>query len=198
MKQHRIVLFLPLAVMIGLFIFGYITFTQTPAITNEELVNHIEFTVDTNAESDGSYSVDVTWHWTDFPQDGLSGDDFIEIILLNGEMESVQGTITSEHLLLHQSEDIIYDNNVSTETDNGIAMRFPNEMRDNEMLGPRGNISLYVKDALDDDIHYVQAIYYHTWGGIVEDLPHHHSIVDFLGEQEGLRYWDIQRTSNIQ
>ncbi len=77
MKGNVIVLLLPVSVMVGLFIFGYVSLSQTEATSNEDLRNDISI----SEEMMGHETLQIQWQWGNFPEDGIRGDDFIEIRL---------------------------------------------------------------------------------------------------------------------
>ncbi len=70
-----------------LMVFGGVYFLQDhEAVTNEEMQNHVELLVDVRESAEGLY-VSAEWDWTVAPAEGLFGDDYLGVSLLDGNGE---------------------------------------------------------------------------------------------------------------
>jgi len=154
MKGNAIVLLLPASVMIGLFIFGYISLSQTETISNQDLIHSIAITEEVIDEQ----TLQIQWQWGDFPEDGIEGDDFIEIIL-PAELQDQKLNVA---ISLSQGEKIVYKNDFFVVSDDRLTIAFPNEVQDEKILGPSGEVIVYFSEPILDDWQG-QVRYYHTW-----------------------------------
>ncbi|WP_280768433.1 hypothetical protein [Salipaludibacillus daqingensis] len=154
MKGNAIVLLLPATVMIGLFIFGYITLSQTEEVSNEDLKESLSI----NEEIVDHQTLKINWQWGDFPEDGIRGEDFLEIALPDGTEEM---SIETE-LILTQGDDIVYESNHFVKSDGSIIISFPNEVQDEQILGPSGEVVVRFSETVLDQ-RQGNTDYYHTW-----------------------------------
>lgn len=154
MKGNGIVLLLPVSVMIGLFIFGYISLSQTDTVSNEDLKNSMSI----NEKVIDNQTLQIQWQWGDFPEEGIQGDDFIEVLL---PME-LQDKTLDINISLSQGDEIVYENDEFVLSENGLLIAFPNEIQDEQILGPSGVVTVYFSDPVIEDWQG-SVRYYHTW-----------------------------------
>ncbi|MDQ0254422.1 hypothetical protein J2S74_001797 [Evansella vedderi] len=197
MKQNRIVILLPLSVMIGLFLFGFYIINQSSSVTNEELVNHLQMEIELIQEDENIPSLQTNWVWSDFPSDGIAGDDIIEFIFLNDSMEVIPFFHVDGLLQLEQSNEVIYEENNFYRTDEGIAFRFPNKVEDNQIYGPRGNAVLYFQE-IEENVAYIEVKYYHTWEVWGMELENGKGINEILNNSGFKEYWVASRSTNFR
>ncbi|QKS70921.1 hypothetical protein FLK61_29810 [Paenalkalicoccus suaedae] len=150
MKGNKIVLFLPMIVMIGLFVFGYMYLSDLDAFTNERIEESIQFELEKE-----NNIIDVSWQWGGFPEDGVTGNDYVELISENGDLWQY---VDSVELTLFQADEVIYTSSEWSETQEGIAIAFPTYVSNEQIAGPFGTINV----TLTEDVP-VSARYYHTW-----------------------------------
>ncbi|MCD8508744.1 MAG: hypothetical protein LRY73_01820 [Bacillus sp. (in: Bacteria)] len=197
MRQNLIVILLPLAVMLGLFSVGFYIINQSSAVTNEDLVNHIQMELDIQLEEGVGYQVDVVWSWNDFPNDGLMGDDFIEIVLLNDSMEPIKVADSIGSLYLKQGNDIIFETSHIVVSDEGIAFQFPNKSEDNLLFGPKGEVNVNFP-LQEEAIAYIEVKYYHTWKEWDSQLKAYEALENQLQMHVIEDYWIASRSASIR
>ena len=195
MNQNKIVLLLPLTVMVGLFIIGYLSLSQSQSVTNEELNRFITFEIEANSENEDS-KVYINWQWMDYPSDGLLGNDYIEIVLLNEDREPVDFILTNSQLKLFQSEEIIYENEILHQSKDGFIFTFPNKVEENLLYGPYGELNFILSEQAEET-KYIEARYYHTWEGLHTSLTEGENISEWLDDAGTGEYWVIQRTERL-
>ncbi|MBU9724206.1 MULTISPECIES: hypothetical protein [Bacillaceae] len=192
MKQNVIVFLIPLSVMILLFAFGFYTINQTPVITNEELESHVLLDLEAEAVNEG-VEIDLTWRWTDVPEDNIVGNDFMEIIVYTEEMTPIQEVDwETGKLTLTQSGNPIYDTEDKVLTESGVAFTFPSKVEEEAIFGASGNITMFLQE-LDQSAAHVGVRYYHTWFDTPFDLAAGDDISAVIDDY-GEAYWMIQRT----
>ncbi|MFA9559389.1 hypothetical protein ACERII_18935 [Evansella sp. AB-rgal1] len=196
MKQNLLVLLLPFSVMLGLFLFGYYTINQSHSVLNEELDSHTLLEIDTELDSMNNLIATVKWQWEDFPTDGIVGEDILEFILLNESMEPIEIFSNEGVLTLYQSSDVVYETGEAYKTNEGIAFNFPNTIKDNVMLGPKGEAFIILENISERAV-FIEVKYYHTWEEFSKYSPGN-SIVDSLKEQ-GLDnyFWILERSIRL-
>ncbi|MBB5173118.1 hypothetical protein [Texcoconibacillus texcoconensis] len=194
MAANRIVLLLPLIVMIGLFVFGYMSIQQLDEVTNEQLQDHTEF--DVTGNNDGNETtVNVRWQWDRLPEDGVAGDDFM-IIQFYDEAENLleSGAIADVSLQLTHSDEVLYETSDIAYEAGGYVVSFQNEQSQHETLGSQGEWQLVVEHA-DQSPDHVQLTYWHTWN--------HHSVSkgELLEDSSSINnidHWVVERFESIE
>ncbi|WP_078597160.1 hypothetical protein [Evansella clarkii] len=194
MRGNKIVLFVPLTVMIGLFIMGYMTLNQAEQVTNEELLNFVQLAAETE-NNNGETELRVNWQWGDFPSDGLRGAGFIEITPVDDAGEPVDFEIMDSRLLLTQSAEIIYERDQFEQGDEGIFVQFPNRADENIYYGPLGEVTITFSD-FSSTAEYIEVSYYHTWEDSDITGQKGVSVRDILNEGSG-KYWELQRLERL-
>ncbi|PYZ94313.1 hypothetical protein CR194_01915 [Salipaludibacillus keqinensis] len=159
MKGNAIVLLLPAVVMIGLFFFGYISLTQTEETSNEDLAGALMI----QEELKDEYTMQIEWEWGEFPEDGIRGDDFIEITLPAWTGSEGGAETVEVKTILTQGNEVVYESNEAAITNSGgIAVAFPNEVQDDKIVGPRGEVTLHLSEpVLEENEIFIR--YFHTW-----------------------------------
>lgn len=173
MRGNKTVIFLPLIVMLGLFTFGYFSLNQTGGFSNTELQDNIEITYEP-----GELHL-IDWQWGSFPEDGVAGNDYMELVMTSPEVES-------SVLRLQQAGETLYETSDWFETQDGIAVEFPTYEDGEQIIGALGHWEF----AAEGQINAVR--YYHTWTpeelevsdnpdlqAVMEDaVPEHHWVVE--------------------
>lgn len=198
MRQNLIVILLPLVVMLGLFAVGFFMINQSSVVTNEDLVSHLQMEIDLQPEEEETgYYVDVFWSWSDFPSDGLRGDDLIEIVMLNDSMEPVQGVDSVGSLYLMQGNNIIYETSDNVFSDEGIVFQFPNKSENNLLFGPKGELMLKIP-LQEEAIAYIEVKYYHTWEEWDTQLETNEAVENLFQRLSVDNYWIASRSASIR
>ncbi|TMW73789.1 hypothetical protein [Alteribacter natronophilus] len=156
--RNKMVIFLPLSVMIGLFVFGWLTVMQTEEVTNEQLESHTELSIEYDMPEN---QVHGSWNWEAMPSDGIAGDDYIEVVLLDEEGNVLPGAALDGVVELGQSDEILHTAEAVGSTDDGLLFEFPNRSEDNLTYGNRGTVTVDVDEQAD--IHEAEIRYAHTW-----------------------------------
>ncbi|WP_416149378.1 hypothetical protein ACM26V_24560 [Salipaludibacillus sp. HK11] len=160
MKGNAIVLILPASVMIGLFIFGYLSLSQEEVVSNEELQHSLTI----NNELIDERTLHIEWKWGDFPEDGIRGNDFIEILLPDDVVDELNDHDVGVHISLSQGDQMIYESNRSQISANGLIIAFPNEVQDEQILGPSGEFTATFDELnINDFREEIEIRYFHTW-----------------------------------
>ncbi|NJP37665.1 hypothetical protein [Alkalicoccus luteus] len=155
MKGNKTVIFLPLAVMAMLFVFGYISMSGTGGFTNTDLEDNLELSMQPEAP------LQLSWQWGSFPEDGIAGHDYVEIIS-DSEPESAA-------LELTHGDETLYESSSWFETEDGFAVAFPTYTDGEQIIGALGQVEF---GGMDPDV--VEEIrYHHTWADaeLEEDSP---------------------------
>lgn len=161
-RGNKPVLILPGILMIVMFIGGYTFLHQSDTMTNEELQNVIEMNVKKEKVNDDLH-IEVNWDWTVMPSDGLYGDDYIGIALMDENSKKARTDLEFSHATL----ELIYGGQVikeveGNEVENGIMFEFPNKMIDYTSYGNVGKATLIVKgEDLEEEM--VRVKFLHTW-----------------------------------
>ncbi|PYZ98617.1 hypothetical protein CR205_08565 [Alteribacter lacisalsi] len=187
--RNKLVIFLPLTVMIGLFVFGYLSVIQTEEVNNEQLDSHTELTIDLKGDEG---TVSASWNWDAMPSDGIAGDDYIEIVLFDENEKVLPDAGTEGILELGQRDDVIYTVEETVQTEDGLMMVFPNRTEDNVTYGNRG--SLVISFDPGAEVHGAEVRYAHTWveheaftgEGLTEDR------IDFTPD---IPHWVLRRST---
>lgn len=182
MKGNAIVLLLPAAVMIGLFIFGYISLSETESTSNEDLKNSMSITEKVIDEQ----TLLIQWQWGDFPEEGIQGDDFIEVIL----PEELQNQKIGITISLSQGDKIVYKNDDFVKSDDRLMVTFPNEVQNEQILGPSGELTIDFSDSVLKEWHG-SVRYYHTWYDHDVETEMGMEIEDSLISESIQSYWVV-------
>ncbi|WP_332691104.1 hypothetical protein [Halalkalibacter lacteus] len=161
-RGNKPVLILPAILMVLMLLGGYHFLQESEAITNEDLQKRIEFQVSGNKTEEGM-DVEANWDWTVMPVEGLYGEDYIGVSVIDRETGQVRTDIEIENgtvelfyanRIIEQSEGIVVDN--------GIIFAFPNQLIEHESYGNIGRVEArIVGENLDKDDIIVNLL--HTW-----------------------------------
>ncbi|ARK29402.1 hypothetical protein BkAM31D_05795 [Halalkalibacter krulwichiae] len=161
-RGNKPVLILPGILMLIMFVGGYQFLNGSDPITNEELQNVMSTDVDV-AETVEGLQIKASWDWTVMPVEGLYGEDYIGIYVVDPATEAVRTDIEIEdaHLELHYSDTVI-ENDEGVIVDNGVIFAFSNKLVEHESFGNLGQVSAKIKgdhlSVSDIRIHLL-----HTW-----------------------------------
>ncbi|WP_090840745.1 hypothetical protein [Alkalicoccus daliensis] len=173
MQGNKILIFLPLLVMLGLFAIGYYSLTQTGGFTNTDLEENIFIAYE---REENQY---IEWQWGSFPEDGIAGTDYIELVIDADAVEEVE-------LRLQQAGEILYETSEWEETPDGIAVEFPTYADGEQIIGALGELLL---DASAD----IDAVrYYHTWAAAEINVSSSESIQELLEERIPDQFWVVE------
>lgn len=193
-QGNKPVLILPTLLMIFMFVGGYIYLKQSEAVTNEELQRVIELDANTVLTGERSLRVDIEWDWTTMPKEGLRGDDYIGVALMDKDSDEVRTDVKVSHATLELTfgDDVLkkIEGNV---VDNGVIFVFPNRVSDNRSYGNVGRATVVFEgERLDETLTRVH--YLHTWteGPSLKLEDALFSDPSFEGEGE-VPYWLLSR-----
>ncbi|WP_026689276.1 hypothetical protein [Alteribacter aurantiacus] len=186
MGNNKLVIFLPLTVMIGLFFLGYYSIMGADEVDNENLDERTELHV--TLSDTGAY---VGWSWDTMPSDGVIGDDYIEMVFYDQSGEVIDVDVQEAELHLLQGVDRIYSTDDMVESEKGVLFTFPNRMEENLTYGNSGAIKVAFND---DRVASAEVRYAHTWthGSYLDSNTLGQSDIAFSGPTE---YWVISRQS---
>ncbi|RKL68736.1 hypothetical protein CR203_01415 [Salipaludibacillus neizhouensis] len=185
MKGNAIVIILPVVVMIGLFLFGYMSISQKESITNEDLQQLITITATEMNEN----TVEVNWQWGDFPEEGIQGNDYIELFLSEGE-KNLNSVIERIEVSLWQGNQIVYESTEFFLSDKGIVIPIPNEMQDEQILGPSGQVTLHFPEYVNVATE-LRWRYYHTWEEHTINEDNGINMEDRFIDEQIQSYWSV-------
>lgn len=173
---------------------GYHYLNESETISNEEIQNTIEMSVIAE-EYHGSTHVLGKWNWNEIPKEGLLGEDYIGVSVLDIESSQyLHGDDLTDTVLT-----LVYRNNVIFEAEgnsveNGIVFAFPNQIIDQGIFGNEGEVSLVLHIEEGSD-HQISMSYLHTWtehsGLDIEDARFQSP--SFPGEDAEVPHWIIER-----
>ncbi|MCR6110458.1 hypothetical protein HXA35_08970 [Bacillus sp. A301a_S52] len=181
---NKIVLLLPIGVMLGLFIFGYVSLSGTEGVTNEEL----QETLILQAEQVDDSHVNIKWQWGNFPKDGLAGTDYIELFIIDASGNEKSSEVSGGMLQLTQGGDTLYQNDEVKKTFNGAVMSLPNDTSDEAILGPTGEATFRLTEPLEEG-ETVAIRYYHTWVEHQLSLSQEVTLNEALEKEISQYYW---------
>jgi hypothetical protein len=159
--MNKFVLLLPVSVMFLLFYFGYHYITSNEVVTNELLQN--EIFIDLQSTRDGDkVTLSGNWDWTQMPDDGLVGNDYIVISIQNDDQAPFNSeNFLSNTLVLLKGDQEIQSINGGIIADK-VIFSFPNKLIEHESYGNRGKVELLLEVA-EEDTYTVSFTYVHTW-----------------------------------
>ncbi|WP_440898556.1 hypothetical protein [Bacillus daqingensis] len=141
--------------MAMLFVFGYVSMSGTGGFTNTDLEENLELTVRQEAP------LQLNWQWGSFPEDGIAGQDYVEIIS-ESEPDSVNLTLT-------HGDETLYESSSWFQTEHGFAVAFPTYTDGEQIIGALGQVEFGgMEPEMMDEVRY-----HHTWADaeIDEDTP---------------------------
>ncbi|WP_209125359.1 hypothetical protein [Alkalihalobacillus sp. BA299] len=160
-KGNAVVIVLPLLLMGFIFFGGYHYLNTSNQMTNEDLDNVISFAID--ATSNGStHTIIGDWDWQKMPVDGVLGDDYIGVKLVEEGQEPFDfELIKGSHLVLKHGGNEIYETE-GTIVNDGIVFTFPNEMQEHMGYGNMGSFEVVIvgEEFIGQEI---SISYLHTW-----------------------------------
>ncbi|MFC0473543.1 hypothetical protein ACFFHM_24305 [Halalkalibacter kiskunsagensis] len=161
-RGNKPVLILPAILMVLMLLGGYHFLQESESVTNEDLQNIIEVQVSTNTTRQG-LDIEANWDWTVMPVEGLYGEDYIGISVINRETGQVRTDIEIENGIL----ELLYANQVIEQTEgtvveNGIIFAFSNQLIEHESYGNIGRVGAsIIGEGLEKDDIIVTLL--HTW-----------------------------------
>lgn len=175
MKSNKIVILVPLASMILLFVFGYFSFINDDTITHLELQDHLN--ADKTINSD---QLQLSWRWEQLPEGSLFGNDYIEIQF----DDTVQ--INDAKVNLFSRNEEIYSVREWFETgEDRIAIPFPTSMEDQDIYGPNGSVTVSY-----DGISDIESVdYVHTWMDVEVSKADGPALEERFEEAGMINYW---------
>ncbi len=190
-RGNKPVLILPAILMIVMFIGGYQFLQGSEAVTNEELQDLIEVQLEAN-QANGDLQVRANWDWTIMPAEGLYGEDYIGITL----MDQTMGEARTDLEFVEAKVELLYGDQVIEEAEgtiveNGIIFAFSNKMDENVTYGNLGRVRVTVEgeELQPED---VRLHLLHTW---VEHTPLDKEDASFasptFGNATNVPYWII-------
>ncbi|PSL42336.1 hypothetical protein B0H94_11640 [Salsuginibacillus halophilus] len=155
--NNKLVVLLPLLLMVILFAGGWFYIQQADTITNEDLSNHVQLEVEKTETS--PYVVEAEWSWSETPEDGLAGDDYIGVSLKDEEGEPLSGEVLEQaELTLDHAGETVYETEGEV-LDTGIIFSFPNATEENEVYGSSGKMTVTTEEETTETV----ISYLHTW-----------------------------------
>ncbi|WP_332632091.1 hypothetical protein [Halalkalibacter flavus] len=161
-RGNKPVLILP-AILAVVMLFGGYQFLQgSEAITNEELQDVIELELETTKTEQG-VEIAANWDWTVMPAEGLYGEDYIGIVIMERETMTPRTDIEVEKALLELLyADRTIEQSEGTVVENGIIFPFSNKLVEHESYGNVGRLRVNVtgEEIESED---VVLTFLHTW-----------------------------------
>lgn len=130
-------------------------------MTNEELSQVVSLDMDVNPVDEYKLEIKGNWKWNEVPQDGIIGEDYIGISVLNSSGVSVSGPFLNGKLQLTFQDEIIYETE-GHPSENGYLFSFPNELKDQIVFGNEGEFSIIAEPQQKEDVQVIVS-YLHTW-----------------------------------
>ncbi|GEL06938.1 hypothetical protein [Salisediminibacterium halotolerans] len=190
MQGNKIVLFLPVAVMAGLFIAGYFALSGNETYSHEELAETAEldyYWTDREEGSPNGYELTVSWRWGEYPEDGIAGDDFIELQTEDQEAaEKLQKTLEDGSVQLTSGDEVTFASDEVEATAEGVLLRFPNEMQQELVLGAQGEAEFRFAE---EDLPDFAVRYIHTWQDGSVDLSSTTTLEQALEDSAITQWW---------
>ncbi|KHF41816.1 hypothetical protein [Halalkalibacter okhensis] len=161
-RGNKLVLILPAILAIVMLIGGYHFLESSEAITNEELQDVIELDLNTNKTAHGM-KVTANWDWTVMPAEGLYGEDYIGIVIMERDTMTPRTDIEVEGAVLELLyADRTIEQSEGTMVENGIIFPFSNKIEEHESFGNVGRlqVEIFGEDIEGGDV-FLTLI--HTW-----------------------------------
>ncbi|GAE24783.1 hypothetical protein JCM9140_735 [Halalkalibacter wakoensis JCM 9140] len=160
-RGNKPVLILPAILAIIMILGGYHFLQGSETITNEELQDVMEFELD-YTQTEKGIKLTGEWDWTIMPQEGLYGEDYIGIVVMDQETGvprtdvDLQGSLE----LLYAGQPI--EQTDGTTVDNGLIFSFSNKLVEHESFGNIGQFEvLFDGEGIDKEDIIVTLL--HTW-----------------------------------
>ncbi|WP_156816990.1 hypothetical protein [Salsuginibacillus kocurii] len=186
---NKLVVILPIFLMAFMFFGGWFYLQQSDVISNEDLYEHVE--LEAQLEENSTQQLDVSWEWRETPEEGLVGEDYIGISVIDeDEQPLLSEEIEEASLQLFDGEDVIYETE-GEEVENGIIFSFPNELEENVTYGNEGHINMTITGSAES----ASVSYLHTWvehDGLESEDARFFS-PSFAGQDEENVSWVIER-----
>jgi hypothetical protein len=161
-RGNKLVLILPAILIVLMLLGGYHFLKESESITNEDLQNKIEFKLNTNKTMEG-LDVEVNWDWTVMPSEGLYGEDYLGISVIDKETGQARTDIEFEKGIVEllYAERII-EQSEGAVVENGMIFAFSNQLVEHESYGNVGRVKAsLVGDRLEEVDIVVKLL--HTW-----------------------------------
>ncbi|AOM82638.1 hypothetical protein [Salisediminibacterium beveridgei] len=175
MKSNKIVLLLPLASMILLFVFGYFSLANDETITHLELQDYVN--TDTTVNDN---QIQLTWRWEQLPDGSLFGNDYIEI-----HFEDTTQVDYAKVTLFSRNEEIYSVREWIETGEDRIAIPFPTSMEDQNVFGPNGSVTV----TFDESSEIESVDYVHTWMDVEVPKTDGPSLEERFEEAGMINYW---------
>ncbi|WP_216829993.1 hypothetical protein [Alkalihalobacterium elongatum] len=192
-RGNAAVIILPLILMGFIFYGGYHYLNTSDQITNEELDSVVSLVVETSSNGN-KQTISGSWDWKEMPIDGVVGQDYIGVKLVEEENQQLVNSdyILSSKLTLRHSGKEIYETN-GTFVFDGIIFEFPNEVQEHIGYGNLGTFEI-VLDGEQFAGNEISVSYLHTWvehdGLFFEQARLSEVSLD-------IDYWTIERFTTI-
>lgn len=170
MRGNKTVILLPLAVMLGLFAFGYFSLNQTGGFSNTDLEENMEILYEYNETHL------INWQWGSFPEDGVVGDDYLEVVMDTPQADSAV-------LRLVMAGETLYETSEWITTQDGIAVSFPTYADGEQIVGAIGHWEIETQENI------TSIRYFHTWSGADVELSEQDDLSAELQDTLGEEFW---------
>ncbi|WP_227934999.1 hypothetical protein [Alkalihalobacillus deserti] len=159
---NKPVLILPGILMLVMLIGGYQFLQNSETITNEDLQTILNSQVNIT-EIESGLQIEAGWDWTVMPAEGLYGEDYIGIYVLDSSTGEVRTDVDIKDGLVEllYSEHVI-EESVGTTVENGVIFAFSNKLVDHESYGNLGQVKVKIEGA-DLNVDDVKVQLLHTW-----------------------------------
>ncbi|MDA3131098.1 hypothetical protein ACFPTR_09970 [Aliibacillus thermotolerans] len=188
---NRLVVILPLIVVVFLTVLGGVYLLQADSVTNETLKEEVSWNIHTSKTGD-IFSLEATWSWGHLPSDGVRGEDYIGVSLLDANGHLIPAEQYEVYELEVNHEQQIREGEL---VGSGVLFSFPNDLEENKVIGESGTVHI----AIRSDISPKRAIisYLHTWehhDGLVSKDPRFFER-EFQGIDKGNEsfFWVMER-----
>ncbi|WP_088102450.1 hypothetical protein [Halalkalibacter urbisdiaboli] len=158
--SNKLVLILP-GILVGLMVFGgYYFLNHTETVTNEEMKEFVELSLDAHPVKEG-LKVVSEWDWTVMPEDGIYGEDYLGFAIEGGTLQT-NAEFIEAHLEVYHASEIVYES-TGTVIENGVIFAFPNEIAENTVVGNRGRAEITIKGEGHISLEDISVQLLHTW-----------------------------------
>jgi hypothetical protein len=161
-RGNKPVLILPGILMVLMLVGGYQFLQGSESITNEELQNVVDYQVEIK-EMDNGLHINARWDWTKMPVEGLYGEDYIGLYVIDQDLEEARSDIKIEEAVLQLLySDRVIEESAGVPVQNGVIFAFSNKLVEHESYGNLGQVKVkMIGDELSSEDVRIQLL--HTW-----------------------------------
>lgn len=188
---NRLVVLLPLTLMVFLFVLGGLYLIQTETVTNQSLKEEVSWEIHTSQVGD-RFLLEASWNWGYLPEDGVRGEDYIGVSMLDRQGNSIPIEQYEVYELEVHHENHIREGEL---VGSGVLFSFPNALEENKVVGESGTVRIVV----EGEVPPIRAIvsYLHTWedhDGLISKDPRFFER-EFAGREADSEtfYWVMER-----